>query len=348
MASRLRWFLVLLSCGGQTSPPPPPDAAHEEDAASSAIVLPCTAGGPAVTLVNGADLGLPSSLVFNGLATDGSRLYIAQSLAPLLWSTGMLGGAMLPLYGADATSYQYIGFGPLLPSGGGIYFDAIVEPTHGLKWISGLGGAVMNIAPASVGMYDWSGERGFAASGGVGNWTIDTVALPSGAEALFATVGPELDAEPFLVTQRFMHVIYYQPPNGGYRDRRLNLTDASVHDDIDIAVGNSEVIMGPTAVCGIAGGGRSGMSCLFDDASAPTYLPIGSSPVYLDASWVYTTLDAAQQPALERVSLLDGHGETLMSGVYPGAVATYGACIYAAVTPLDPFPKPPVIWRFSP
>ena len=143
-------------------------------------------------------------------------------------------------------------------------------------------------------------------------------------------------------------VIYYQPPSGPYRDRRLKLTDATLNDDVDIEVGNSEVIMGPTAVCGVAGGGRTGMSCLLDDASAPTYFPIGSSPVYVDTSWVYTVLDAKQQPALERVSLLDGHGETLMAGVYPGAVTTYGACVYAAVTPLDPYYQPPAIWRFSP
>jgi hypothetical protein len=127
----------------------------------------------------------------------------------------------------------------------------------------------------------------------------------------------------------------------------LNVADATLHDEIAVDFANSQIVMGPNAICGLSAKGE-GISCVRDDQTQSEALPGESgTPRYVDAEWVYADGDDGGAPAFARFSLLDGHEEPLFDGVYyPEAATSFGDCVYAAL--MDEQTHESSIWRLSP
>ena len=348
-------WAALPACGGQVHDVPDagPDAGPDASPApvDAAVVLaPCHAGDPPATLVTGL-----SAYVFNGMTTDGTRLYIAQGTAPLLWSMDARGGPATALYGSNVTNESLAtpGSPALLPAAGGLFFDTLVDPGDSLSWVSDTGGPVKTVSTAYVAMFDWSGTRGFRWVRTADGVTLSTVSLADGSLTPFASTTTKASVANVLATTRFIHVILEDAtPQTRFVDRRIDLANGTVHDEVVLHAGNSGIVAGPNVICELASDAL-GLSCLADDQAQDTYIPVASSSTapfarYVDADWVYAEVYRGPSQ-LSRFSLADGHEEVLLTGAHPGAVTSFGDCVYAAMVTYSGKVEPSTaIWRFSP
>jgi hypothetical protein len=282
---------------------------------------------------------------YNGMVSDGTRVHVAGGVSAL-WDVGTNGGDVVTLNGGE------LGIAsvpiPLLPAHGGLFFN---DDVSGLVWESAEGGAPQPVSTSSAAFFDWSGARAYAMSkDGYGPGTIDVLSLEDGSRQPFVTFDSGDDVATALVTSRFLHlVLVIVSTSIEYVDRRIDLAGGSQHDEVALHSANSQIFMGPNAIC-VLSADDTGISCLRDGEAAPDYIPVGSAslPRYIDADWVYAAV-FDNQLTFARFSLTDGHEQLLGTGVYPEAVATFGRCVYAVILPTgDPTPNSAALWRYSP
>jgi hypothetical protein len=333
----------LVACGART------EIGGQAAQDAGATLSPCHAGdAPRVVVSAIPDIDL------NGMATDGQRLYVAQSVKPLLWSVPVGGGEIVPLYGGDypysiSASVPW----PMLAADGGIYFDAF-DGSDDLTWVSNVGGNAKTVASNAVSFFDWTQPRGFTWSGGLYSGSLSTVSFDGTVQPFLTIpdVPPSFEIVAILGTRHFIHVALIDLSSSpfAYSDRRFDIQTGTLHDEVALDASNSQMFMGPGAICVLAAN-ASGISCLSDDQSAVMHIATktGPFPRYIDDDWVYAavTHDGTTED-FSRYSLVDGHEQQLMAGVYPEAVTSFGDCVYAALIKGTSPPATEDIWRLTP
>jgi len=328
-------FACAVSCGG-----------HVAQVDAGAPQAPaCSIGAPAAVLVPEIDF-----YQFNGLATDGQRLYVAQGGGgPLVWSIDVRGGNRIDIYGNMTNgSVSSSTPTPMLAVSGGVYFDALDTNGDGLVWVSASGGLPKHIGSYAF-AFDATGTRAFSGtSGGNATGEIDATTLADGTiHGVYALNGND-DIATVAATSSFVHVIIVDvSPNIHYTDRRVRVDGSGVQDEIATGFGNSQVFEGPNAICATSSDGN-GLACLSDGDTQPRVFPIAAFPRFIDDKWIYA--QAFADSAFVRISLGDGHVETITMQGYPSAVTAFGDCVYAVLItpPQDGGGPKGAVWRFAP
>jgi hypothetical protein len=277
--------------------------------------------------------------VYDGIATDGNRLYVMQNAAPFLWSIDVRGGASLDLYSQGVPGVDQAGPGwPMLALDGGIYFNAPTGPAS-VMWINGMGGPLRTVVEPEITVFDRSGTRGFRYDPDLG--TLDSVAFSDGSSQPFAVL-PSLVLG-FGVSDRFFHVLTTSDPWLEYSDRRFNLSDGTFHDEVGLDVDGGDLVAGPNAVCLMPLVPGNVLTCLADDKTQPDVFTLSGfhQLYYVDDTWAYV----GAKDDLSRVSLADGHAQIAIASGHPLAVTSAGGCVYV-VAMVDPTSS--VVWRVSP
>jgi hypothetical protein len=312
-------FGTTIACGSRTSADAVGDTTGNE-VATSTHAMTCKPGDPSVTLATGL-----ATQQFNGLATDGRRLYVAQSDAPQFWSIDTRGRASLWTETCGATTSASSPL-PILPAGDRVFFNTLGFAPSRLVWSPATGGGVHVVSSMTAAAFARSGAVAF--TGGYEASSIESISLPSGSARPFFRLQDNFQPSNVVTTDRFLHLLSQSPP---FVDLRVDVSTGRLFDQVPFDAENTQVVAGPNAICAGASG-RNGIVCLADSATTQSFPAVGSSvgafPMFMDSDWVYVGLAHHGGRSLTRFSVAGGKEETVLRGEYPGAVTARDGCVY--------------------